>query len=217
MSIPVNEVFETIQGEATYTGTPSVFIRLQGCPVGCGWCDTKHTWAKGDKVSVEEMLEKTEDAATYADISSEALIAMLDGFDANHVVITGGEPCIHDLTEWTKAVCKTGRTVQIETSGTHDIKAADEAFVTVSPKVNMPGKLVVLYEALQRANEIKMPVGKQHDIDVLLSEVIPYIRKVPVWLQPLSQNKGATELCVRRAIQNGWKVSIQTHKYIGVR
>ncbi len=40
----VNEIFETIQGEATYTGTPAVFVRLQGCPVGCPWCDTKHTW-----------------------------------------------------------------------------------------------------------------------------------------------------------------------------
>ncbi|MGY8878270.1 MAG: 7-carboxy-7-deazaguanine synthase QueE, partial [Pseudoalteromonas sp.] len=40
----INEVFETIQGEASFTGTPSIFLRLQGCPVGCSWCDTKQTW-----------------------------------------------------------------------------------------------------------------------------------------------------------------------------
>ena len=58
----INEVFPTIQGEATYTGTPATFIRLQGCPVGCSWCDTKHTWPIGlerKKISQEEMEAKT--------------------------------------------------------------------------------------------------------------------------------------------------------------
>ena len=40
----INELFETIQGEGSFTGQPSIFLRLQGCPVGCSWCDTKHTW-----------------------------------------------------------------------------------------------------------------------------------------------------------------------------
>ena len=40
----INEIFETIQGEGHFTGIPSIFIRLQGCPVGCSWCDTKHSW-----------------------------------------------------------------------------------------------------------------------------------------------------------------------------
>ena len=42
--LKINEIFDTIQGEAYFTGTPATFIRLQGCPVGCAWCDTKHTW-----------------------------------------------------------------------------------------------------------------------------------------------------------------------------
>ena len=62
-SIRVNEVFETIQGEATFTGSPSVFLRLQGCPVGCGWCDTKHTWhvLPEDEVSQSEIIAKTDE------------------------------------------------------------------------------------------------------------------------------------------------------------
>ena len=56
----INEVFETIQGEASYTGTPSIFLRLQGCPVGCSWCDTKQTWDVDNvyKVSLDETVEK---------------------------------------------------------------------------------------------------------------------------------------------------------------
>ena len=49
MMIRVNEIFFTIQGEAAFTGTPAIFVRLQGCAVGCGWCDTKHTWSTNEK------------------------------------------------------------------------------------------------------------------------------------------------------------------------
>ena len=41
---PVNEIFQSIQGEGYFTGVPAIFVRLQGCPVGCAWCDTQHTW-----------------------------------------------------------------------------------------------------------------------------------------------------------------------------
>ena len=68
MRLAVNEVFETFQGKAFYTGTPAIFIRLQGCDVGCPWCDTKHTWALDPKNErpMKEVLEKTNDAPTYA-------------------------------------------------------------------------------------------------------------------------------------------------------
>lgn len=52
MQYPINEMFQTLQGEGYFTGVPAIFIRLQGCPVGCAWCDTKHTWEKrGSEVS----------------------------------------------------------------------------------------------------------------------------------------------------------------------
>ena len=59
----INEMFETIQGEGVFTGVPAVFVRLQICPVGCSWCDTKQTWEAlpEDETSLGDIMVKTED------------------------------------------------------------------------------------------------------------------------------------------------------------
>lgn len=217
--LPVNEIFETIQGEASYTGTPSVFLRLQGCPVGCPWCDTKHTWdteAK-DEIAIAVLLEKQADAPTFARMSERELIDIVRTFQARHVVITGGEPCMYDLTLLTGQLIGLGHTVQIETSGTYPVRVHPQAWVTVSPKVGMPGGLLVLPESLKRANEIKHPVGRDRDIDNLRMVLHDANPAALVWLQPLSQSEKATALCIDEATANGWRVSIQTHKFLGVR
>lgn len=217
---PVNEVFESVQGEATYTGTPSVFIRLQGCPVGCAFCDTKHTWFMDDAkvMSIKPMLQKTEDTDGYAYMHIIDILTMLQNYKARHIVLTGGEPCLYDLEPLTEALIANGYTVQIETSGTYPIKAHPKTFITVSPKIGMAGQLEVLHGCYLLADEIKFPVGKQADIVKLKEEVLPYTGgKNNIWLQPLSQNKTATALCVKEATENQWRVSIQTHKFIGVR
>jgi len=226
--LPINEVFETIQGEATYTGTPSVFLRLQGCPVGCGWCDTKHTWKVSNlfESDMVYVLSKQEDDQCFAWATPEEIVQLVHSYHAKHIVITGGEPCLYDLHHLTMMLMDAGWTVQVETSGTHPISVAHGTWVTVSPKVGMPGGFKVLPEAIARADEIKFPVGKYKDIDVLtefLAEhnILGYLAdhetKVPVWLQPLSKSPSATNICVNAAITNGWKVSIQSHKYMGIR
>ena len=219
-TLPVNEIFETMQGEATYTGTPSVFIRFQGCPVGCHWCDTKHTWeTKPEKViMITGMLLKDEDEDTYSNMTVVELMEVLDQFKARHIVLTGGEPCMYNLVPLTSAIIQSGRSVQIETSGTFPIRCHSEAFVTVSPKLDMAGGLEVLKDAYARANEIKFPIGKETDFNKLAERVLPFVpRETTVWMQPLSQNKSATSLCVSKATEHNMKVSIQTHKFIGVR
>ena len=221
-TLPVNEVFESIQGEATYTGTQSVFIRLQGCQVGCAWCDTKHTWDVEipEKVLMPSlMLAKTEDSPYFSQMAIPDIMAMLDEFEARHIVITGGEPCMYNLVNLTESIIASGRSCQVETSGTYPIQVSRRTWVTLSPKLDMAGGKEVLHINYKRADEIKYPVGKMADVEKLLDRVIPHLYEsgTDVWLQPLSQNKTATALCVEQATKHNWRVSIQTHKFIGVR
>ena len=171
MQYPINEMFQTLQGEGYFTGVPAIFIRLQGCPVGCAWCDTKHTWEKLEdrEVSLFSILGKTKESDKWGAASSEDLLAVIgrQGYTARHVVITGGEPCIHDLMPLTDLLEKNGFSCQIETSGTHEVRCTSNTWVTVSPKLNMRGGYEVLSQALERANEIKHPVGRVRDIEAL--------------------------------------------------
>lgn len=223
MTLRINEIFETIQGEATHTGRPSIFVRLQGCPVGCAWCDTKHTWTTdpNNEVSFASMLRKQADAPQYASCTEEELLNHLHSYTARHVVFTGGEPALYDLRWITHALHAMGFTTQIETSGTHALKVDDTTWVTVSPKVGMPGGFDVFDDVLLRADEIKHPVGKQRDVDQLCSlmdrQGLASLRAKPIWLQPLSLSPSATRLCVQSCTRNNWRLSLQTHKFIGVR
>jgi 7-carboxy-7-deazaguanine synthase len=221
-SYKVNEIFQTIQGEGFFTGTPAVFIRLQGCPVGCAWCDTKQTWyaQPQDYRSCGEILLKNQESSTWCKLTAAEMVETYrtQGYTAKHIVITGGEPCLYPLIELTEAFEKTGCRCQVETSGTSEVRVSQQTWVTVSPKIAMKGRLPVLSSALQRANEIKHPVGTENDIvqlDQLLAQT-KLNRDTIVALQPISQKQRATELCIRVCTERNWCLSIQTHKYLNI-
>lgn len=222
MKYPINEIFQTLQGEGVFTGVPAVFIRLQGCPVGCSWCDTKQTWEKEQdkQTPLGDITLKTLDSDTWAMADSDELIQLMKtkGFTAKHIVITGGEPCIYDLMPLTESLEQSGYQCQIETSGTYPIQCSEKTWVTVSPKVGMKGGLKVLAQAVNRANEVKHPVAREKDIEAL--EAILALRtsvNLPiVALQPISQKTAATKLCIETCIQRNWRLSIQTHKYLNI-
>jgi len=217
----INEVFETIQGEASYTGTPSIFLRLQGCPVGCSWCDTKQTWDVDNayKVSLDETVEKKADSDHWAQASAANILALFQsrGYTATHVVITGGEPCMYDLNPVCNLLHENGFSTQIETSGTFEILAPAQTWVTVSPKINMRGGFEVLTTAMQRANEIKHPVAMQKHVEELEELFVKTgVNPKLVYLQPISQKESATKLAIKTCIAKNWRLSIQVHKYLGI-
>jgi 7-carboxy-7-deazaguanine synthase len=218
----VNEIFETIQGEGVFTGVPAIFIRLQVCPVGCSWCDTKQTWQgkEEDKRSFDQIIIKQDDSPTWASATAEELVQHYQTrrYSARHIVITGGEPCIYDLRPLTKAFETIGCQCQVETSGTYEVLTSPSTWVTVSPKIAMKGKLPILDIALKRANEIKHPVATQKDIDQLMALLDRHVimDSVQIALQPISQKPRATELCINVCIKNNWRLSIQTHKYLNI-
>jgi organic radical activating enzyme len=102
-ALRVSEVFASIQGEGPSAGTPSVFVRLQGCAVGCVWCDTKYSW----------------DPRRGREVTLEALVAEVKGAGLGNVVVTGGEPLqnpgLVPVVEELKAL---GLRVEVETAGT---------------------------------------------------------------------------------------------------
>jgi 7-carboxy-7-deazaguanine synthase len=226
----VNEVFETIQGEGSFTGTPSIFVRLQGCPVGCSWCDTKHTWdvLDTDKVSSDIIMMEQNESTRYFSTSEEALFTLFksQGYSAKHLVITGGEPCMFDLSLLTSMAIENGFSAQIETSGTFEIKCHAKTWVTVSPKINMKAGMPVLTQAMMRANEIKHPIAMQKHIDELDGLLLQVTKDAEgqnesfecpmIYLQPISQQNRATELAISTCIKRNWRLSVQLHKYIGV-
>ena len=218
----INEFFETIQGEGQYTGTASIFIRLQGCPVGCSWCDTKHTWeVENDlQIPIQQVFAKTEETPQWSGLSANEIVEHIkqQGYRSKHVVITGGEPAMYDLTEMCDALHANGFSTQIETSGTFEIKVPAKTWVTVSPKINMAGGYKVLASSMARANEIKHPIARQSHVEELeeLLNTAPVSEGTLIYLQPISQKISATKLAIETCMEKNWRLSIQVHKYIGI-
>ena len=217
----INELFETIQGEGSFTGQPSIFVRLQGCPVGCSWCDTKHTWdiEPTQQIAINDLLAKKQESAQWAELSAQQLLDVVieKNYHAKHIVITGGEPCMVDLTDLCLAFEAKGYSCQVETSGTFEVNVSDNCWVTVSPKVNMRGGYKILASVMHRANEIKHPIATEQHIEDLKELLIAHdIKRTPIYIQPISQKKRATELAISTCIANNWRLSVQVHKYLGI-
>lgn len=147
MTYPVNETFLSWQGEGVHLGRKAFFIRLQGCPVRCSWCDAASTW---HPAHVPKDVRRA---------SAEALADEAAASKPEFVVLTGGEPCIHDLNPLVAALAARGIPAHLETCGAFGLPEG-LAWVTVSPKWAKPP----LPEVVARANEIKVIVEDPESI-----------------------------------------------------
>ncbi|RKD97720.1 7-carboxy-7-deazaguanine synthase QueE [Halopiger aswanensis] len=117
--LPINELFESLQGEGTLAGVPSVFVRTSGCNLRCWFCDSYHTsWEP-----------------THATMSLEEIVAEVESYDADHVVLTGGEPLLHEASvDLLERLDERGYHTTVETNGTI-YRDAPIDLASISPKL----------------------------------------------------------------------------------
>lgn len=163
--IPVYESFLSWQGEGVHFGRCAFFIRTFGCPVHCPWCDSAATWHPD---YVPETVPKK---------SPGELVDKAKATNCDFVVITGGEPAIHDLGELTTKLNHQNIPCHMETSGGFEIKG-DFQWVTLSPK----REKLPLDENLKNADEIKVIVDSESAIDEWYTYLSPYQLNAPIWL-----------------------------------
>jgi 7-carboxy-7-deazaguanine synthase len=147
----ITEIFHSIQGEAASVGWPTVFVRLTGCPLRCGYCDTAYAFKGGEWWTLDSILER------------------VAGFGARHVTVTGGEPLAQpDCLPLLTALCDAGYRVSLETSGALDIGAVDPRVArVVDLKTPSSGEcernLYTNLDLLRPADQVKFVIADESD------------------------------------------------------
>jgi len=196
-ALPVMEHFYTLQGEGFHQGRAAYFIRLGGCDVGCVWCDVKDSW----------------DASKHPLMSIEEMIATVKQTQTELVVITGGEPLMHNLDELTSQLKAAGLQTNIETSGAHPLSGHWD-WICLSPKkfkAPLPG-------ILPHANELKVVIFNKSDFDWAEKYAAQVSPSCKLYLQPeWDKASQMTPLIIEYIKANPkWELSLQIHKYINV-
>jgi len=121
-----------VQGEGVYSGTPSVFLRTYHCNLSCTWCDSKYTWLDQDKSKA---------GVEYVPMSTATILEKVTGYECKHLVLTGGEPLLHQRSALPvlASLKKWGFFIEVETNGTlapmpEFVKLID--CFNVSPKIS---------------------------------------------------------------------------------
>ena len=193
-SLQIVSIFPTIQGEGPNVGQAAIFIRLGGCNLACTFCDTEFEDFKDQ--SIQEILEEVARLKT----------------NQNLIVITGGEPLRQPIEELCKELIALGFRVQIETNGTLFRNLPEEVEIICSPKTKqIHGDLydrITAFKFLISAND-----NEYQDIK--------FDSNKPIYVQPMDEydeekNKANLELTKKIALENGYNLSLQLHKIIGV-
>ncbi|PZS00107.1 MAG: 7-carboxy-7-deazaguanine synthase QueE [Chloroflexi bacterium] len=192
MHLQLNEHFWSIQGEGAHAGRTAVFLRLQGCPVGCSWCDSKLTWyAGGERVAVEAIPE---------------IVSVYP--ESELIVITGGEPLIYDLDPLLETLRRhfPQRSLHLETSGAFPYKGVERPnWTTLSPKY--PVDFDVAPNVLLAASELKYVVDEHFTPEIVqrheqelaaLGRPLPPVCLMPEGCPPLAETVERTMQLLRR-------------------
>jgi 7-carboxy-7-deazaguanine synthase len=187
----LSEIFYSIQGEGTWTGIPAVFVRLAGCNLSCDFCDTDYSTKA--IVTVDEVVDGVRAA----------------GKDCPTVVLTGGEPLAQaEAPALIAALQRDGRKVHVESNGTIYVPLPDDVWLCVSPKERVDARMAA------RADEVKLIVDRRVPDEHLAS-----FEGKPALLQPEGNKPANVALALEyiKSHPRRFRLSLQTHKFIGAR
>ncbi len=196
VTYPVMEHFYTIQGEGVHTGKSAYFIRTGGCDVKCWWCDVKDSW----------------DEEIHPRLKVSELVDAVNNSKPAFVVITGGEPLLHNLNALTQALHEHGHKVHIETSGSSPLTGTLD-WVTLSPKRFKPPT----EEIYSYVNELKVVVLTKKDLKWAEEHAAKCPQDTVLLLQPEWDTPTSMGLIVEYVKANPqWGISLQTHKFLNI-
>ncbi len=203
-SLKVVAIFPTLQGEGPFAGHPSVFVRLGGCNLACDFCDTEF----------EDFRVMPTDAILAEVVTLTASVRDL-------VVITGGEPLRQNIRLFCEALLARGLRVQIETNGTLWRDLPPEVDIVCSPKVSGGHYHPLRPDLLARVSALKFIISATHPDYRTVGEVGQSIRNIPVYVQPMDEgdvakNAANQALALELAMAHGYRLSLQTHKLLGI-
>lgn len=201
----ITEIFYSLQGETRTVGLPTVFVRLTGCPLRCGYCDTEYAFYGGEKMDIED------------------IVAQVASYKPRYVCVTGGEPlaqpnCIPLLT----ALCDLGVEVSIETSGAMDISKVDPRVVRVMD-LKTPGSGEVSknrydnVELLQAKDQLKFVICSRDDYDWARDKLDEYqlAERCEVLFSPIHGELEPAQLADWIVEDNlPVRMQLQLHKYL---
>lgn len=193
MSLNVNEIFYSLQGEGGRVGQASIFIRLAKCNLACDFCDTD--FERGVKMSVEEVL------------------AEIEKYGCKWIIWTGGEPTLQLTDAIVTRFKEEGYLQAIETNGTRRVPAGID-YITCSPKQYFEK----VRELIPVVDELRFPIQKGDSLPDI--SVLPKTERY--LLSPIFDNQEIiqenVDYCVTLVKENPpWALSLQVHKLIGIR
>lgn len=203
--LKINEIFYSIQGETSYVGQPTVFVRTTACNLRCTYCDTKYSYFEGDFQS------------------SESILAVIESHKTRYVCVTGGEPLLQkEVLPLMTDLCDRGYKVSLETSGSKSIQSVD-ARVKIILDVKTPESGAAdsfLLENLQFVNsetEFKFVICSEKDFDWSENFCRQYdlFGKFTVLYSP-SFAQVSERWLAEKILQNNStaRLQLQLHKYI---
>lgn len=197
VTFPIVEEFYSIQGEGFNTGKPAYFVRFGGCNISCGWCDIKESWdaSKHPKISIDDILNK------------------IKAHKAHAVVITGGEPLMHNLTEICQKLHERGIERYLETSGTYEL-SGNWTWICLSPKQHHPP----IDSIYNHANELKVVIDKRLNFSWAESCAAKVSDSCHLYIQP---EWGAYNSIIAPIVEYikehpRWRISLQSHKFMKI-